>query len=283
MSNSSTITLSDGRKLGFAEYGSSDGKPLLLFHGAPGSRLECHPDQSILKELGVRLIVIDRPGYGVSDSTPERSILSWADDVRQLMDSLEVGCCPIIGFSGGGPYAMACAYTLPERVSRLGLVSSLAPFNNPNGTDGMNEQSRSLYALALADPDMFKSQITALVTNGEVLFHIITASLPEEDQRVLSRADMYEMYHADMNAAVNLGVSGIVSDMLLYASDWGFKLGDIQCETHLWQGMKDINVPPSMGQYLAESIRNCRATFLADEAHYLLFKYWKDILTELTE
>lgn len=278
----STLTLSDGRALGFSEYGRSDGRPLLLFHGAPGSRLECHPDQSILKELGVRLIVPDRPGYGISDSAPECTILSWADDVRQLMDSLEVECCPVIGFSGGGPYAMACAYMLPERISRLGLVSSVAPFDNPNGTDGMNEQSRALYALALADPATFGQQIESLVSSGEALFQIMTAGLPEEDRQLFASESLAGMYRKNMDEAVRSGVAGIVSDMLLYPQPWGFQPGDINCETCLWQGMKDINVPPSMGGYLAGEILDCNAFYLAEEAHFLLFSYWREILRRLT-
>jgi len=278
----STIALSDGRALGFSEYGSSNGRPLLLFHGAPGSRLECHPDLSILKELGVRLIVPSRPGYGVSDSAPERTILSWTDDARQLMDSLEVECCPVIGFSGGGPYAMACAYMLPERVSRLGLVSSVAPFDNPNGTDGMNEQSRALYALALADPETFRLQIESLVSSGEILYQIMIAGLPEEDRQLFASESLSGMYRKNMDEAVRSGVAGIVSDMLLYPRSWGFQPRDINCETCLWQGMKDINVPPSMGRYLSGEILDCNTFYLTEEAHFLLFSHWREILRCLT-
>jgi len=282
MKSLSIITLSDDRKLGFLEYGKQNGTPLLLFHGAPGSRLECHPDQSILETLGIRLIVPDRPGYGASDSAPERTILSWTDDVEQLLDVLALDSCAVIGFSGGGPYAMACACQLPERVSRLGLVSSVAPFDNPNGTDGMNEQSKALYALALADPVTFRAQIEALVSSGEALYQIMTAGLPEEDTRLFDSEPLAGMYRNNMDEAVRSGVDGIVSDMLLYPQSWGFQLGDIGCETYLWQGMKDINVPPAMGQYLAEVIPGCSPEFLSEDAHFLLFSHWQKILSRLT-
>lgn len=281
MISSHTLSLRDGRKLGFAEYGKANGKPVLLLHGAPGSRLEHHPATDMADGLGLRLIVPDRPGYGLSGPAADRTFLSFAGDISELMDHLQLSSCPMLGFSGGGPYAMACAHQLPERVFRLGLASSMAPFDTPQATDGMNEQSKALFSLALADHDTFAAQIASLATNGEVLFHIMTAGLPPEDQVLFGNAAMRSMYQADMAEAVSQGVDGIVSDMLLYPRPWGFEPSGITCETLLWQGMKDINVPPAMGRHLASMIPQCRSSFLPEEAHYLLFNRWEEILSEL--
>lgn len=273
-----SIQLGDGRRLAFAEYGNPVGKPVLLMHGAPGSRLEHHPDLKLLDELHVRLIVPDRPDYGGSDPVANRTLLSWADDVAALMDHLELSTAAMLGFSGGGPYAMACASRMPERVSRLGLASSLAPMDIPGLTEGMNEQTRALYALAQADPSAFAAQIVALATSPEVVYQIMTAGLPPEDAVLFEDKAMRTMYMSDMAMAIETGVEGIVSDMLLYTLPWGFNPSDISCETLLWQGMRDINVPPAMGQHLAAVIPACRSEFSTNLGHYLLFARWREIL-----
>jgi pimeloyl-ACP methyl ester carboxylesterase len=101
--------LRDGRALGYAEYGDPGGTPVFFFHGSPGSRLQRHPDASIASELGTRIITIDRPGYGLSDFQPERTLLDWPADVAQLADALHIERFAAIGLSGGGPYLLACA------------------------------------------------------------------------------------------------------------------------------------------------------------------------------
>lgn len=275
----SAMILPDGRTLSYAEYGSADGKPLLFFHGTPGSRLEQYPDQSIAKSLGIRVIVPERPGYGHSDPQLGRTILNWADDMEYFMDHLGLEEFAMAGFSGGGPYAMACAHRMPERITRLALISSIAPFDNPYGTDGMNTQSIALYGLALVDPGAFNTQIQALVSDSDALYQIMTSGLPEPDIKVFANSGMKSMYQADMAESVRYGVAGIVSDMLLIPQKWGFRPEDIGCRTYLWQGQADISVSPDMGKYLSQAIPDCSATVLPGEGHFLLFTHWKNILT----
>jgi len=220
VNNSNVIALPDGRRLSFAEYGKSDGRPLLFFHGTPGSRLESPLSQQDAEALDVRLIVSDRPGYGFSDAHAGHSFLHGADDIEALLDQLGIGTCPVLGFSGGGPYAMACGYKMPERISRLGLVSSLAPFGDASLLEGMNAQSRALFGLSLADSEAFRAQITTLVTDADALYRIMTTTLPEPDQSIFAKESMRSCYQANMTEAVRHGVAGIVSDMLLYPREW---------------------------------------------------------------
>ena len=277
------VTLSDGRKIGFAEYGDPHGKPMLYFHGTPGSRLEQHPDHTIASALGLHIIAPDRPGYGISDVQTNRTLLDWAVDITQLMDALEIEHCPILGFSGGGPFAMACAHQLPDRCSMLGLVSSVAPFDNSHGTQGMNSQSEALYQLALADPQAFSAQIDALVTDGDTLFQIMTSALPDIDQAVFSQQLFKKMYLSNMREAIYHSVDGTVSDMLLFPRAWGFSPQDISCKTLLWQGEGDCNVPSTMGRFLSETIPHCTSYFIPNSGHYLLFTRWREILKILSD
>src|SRR5512139_3720722 len=104
------IQLRDRRSLSCAEYGDPQGKPVLFFHGTPSSRLFRHPDDSIAASLGVRLITVDRPGFGLSDPKPGRILLDWTDDVIELADAFKIERFAVAGVSGGGPYAAACGY-----------------------------------------------------------------------------------------------------------------------------------------------------------------------------
>src|SRR5262245_19000773 len=106
-----SFRLTDGRTLGFREYGDRQGSPVFFFHGTPGSRVMM-PEEEALLDLKIRMITIDRLGYGLSDSKPKRALLDWPNDVRRLADFLELPHFSIIGFSGGGPHAMACAIRL---------------------------------------------------------------------------------------------------------------------------------------------------------------------------
>jgi len=112
-----TIHLHDGRTLGYAEYGRADGKALFYFHGHPGARLEARFLAEQAAQTGIRLIGVDRPGMGQSSFQTGRRLLDWPDDVAELADSLQLDRFAVVGFSGGGPYALACAYKISHRLT----------------------------------------------------------------------------------------------------------------------------------------------------------------------
>ena len=126
----SQIRLGDGRRMGFAQYGDPAGRPLFFFQGTPSSRL-LHPDQTITRSLGVRHIQLDRPGFGLSDFQPGRTLLDWPDDVAKVADRLGIERFAVVGVSGGGPYVAACAYRIPQRLTAAAMVGSVAPLDGP--------------------------------------------------------------------------------------------------------------------------------------------------------
>lgn len=125
------LELSDKRQLPYAEYGDPSGVPVFLFHGLPGSRLAWGllPDHPF--PPGLRIVAPDRPGYGRSDPNPRRTLLDWANDVTELTDALAINTFAIVGISGGGPGALACAWKMPERVTAVGVVACPAPTDAP--------------------------------------------------------------------------------------------------------------------------------------------------------
>mgnify|MGYP001085269277 CR=1 FL=1 len=135
-----TIRLKDGRLLGYAEFGDPAGKPIFHFHGIPSSRLEGKYADEVAAKHGVRLIAVDRPGIGLSDFKPKRTILDWPDDVVELADALEIVRFVVEGISGGGPYSAACAYKIPNRLTAAAIISGLGPINL--GTKGMTRVNR---------------------------------------------------------------------------------------------------------------------------------------------
>jgi len=120
--------LKDGRRLGYAKFGVSNGKPLFHFHGYPGSRLEGKLIHETAARCGVDLIAVDRPGMGFSDIKPDRSILDWPNDVIELADLIGIDRFAVEGVSGGGPYSLACAFKIANRITKAGVISGTCPF-----------------------------------------------------------------------------------------------------------------------------------------------------------
>ena len=134
------VKLRDGRMLGYAEYGSPDGKPVFYFHGFPGSRLDwllTDPDNTAA-EQNARIIAVDRPGMGLSDYQRGRKIADWPDDVIELANALQVDSFSVLGISGGGPYAVSCAFGIGDRLARCGIVCGMGPADAPGMKDGVS-------------------------------------------------------------------------------------------------------------------------------------------------
>lgn len=129
--NASTLTLKDGRHLGFAEYGSSNGFPILFFHGLPGSRLEAEKLHAAALKVQVRLIGLDRPGMGLSSPQKNRTLLDYPEDIIEFATLLNLKKFSIVGHSGGAPYVAACAYRIPEMLTKAAIVSGMAPLTHP--------------------------------------------------------------------------------------------------------------------------------------------------------
>jgi len=276
------VILADGRRLAYAESGPSDGAPVIVFHGTPGSRLEQACDLATLNALNTRLIVVDRPGYGLSDFQAHRTLLGWPDDVSQLADALGLERFSVLGYSGGGPYAAACAFKIPQRLSRAGLISSAAPFEAPGVIDAMLPANRGLFELAADDYRQAAQQLAAAITTADDIFDILEAPAPLPDKTVFSDENFRHLYRANLSESIRQGLTGVACDMSLIARPWGFDPAAIKTEVALWHGEQDVNVPLAMGQYLANTMPRCTAHFLADAGHLLMFTHGREIFQLLT-
>jgi pimeloyl-ACP methyl ester carboxylesterase len=281
------LKLRDGRTLGYAEYGDPRGKPLILCHGTPGSRLDRHPDESIATSLGARLIVPDRPGYGLSTFQPHRCLLDWPDDVVELADALGIQRFAVLGVSGGGPHAAACAYKLSQRLTRAGLVAAVAPFDIPSATEGMAAINRRSAVVSRRVPffvlrTILEWQARTFRHHPEALLDVLASQVGEADRAVLAAPRYRQVLAESIVEAYTQGGRGHAWESRLVARPWGFRALDIEVEVRLWQGEDDRLVPPTMGRYLAAAIPNCVPTFLPGEGHLsVIYARWHEILSAM--
>ncbi len=281
------FALSDGRALGYAEWGSPDGVPVLGFHGTSLSRL-AHVGDDAPREAGVRLILVDRPGYGLSDLHPGRTLLDWPRDIAELADGLGVDRFAVFGMSGGGPHAASCAYALPDRVSALGLVSSPAPvWDRPELRFSAPPHRRPMIELAERDPDLVARQ---LVDDCRAELERMAAGSrngakgggPAADLAILDDTDVRARFEAATLETVARGPDGYAHDLfLLYVAPWGFRPEEIAVPTQIWHGDQDAAVSPRIADFFAETIPGSRLHMLPGAGHLLLWSHAEDILRSL--
>jgi pimeloyl-ACP methyl ester carboxylesterase len=279
-----TISLRDGRSLAYAEWGDPSGAPVVLLHGSPSSRL-FRPDEGVTASAAVRLITVDRPGYGRSDFDPDRTILGWVDDLAQLVDALELARFALVGHSSGGPYALACATGLGSRPSAVGLVSSVAPLDEvPGAHERLDEDERAVVELARDDPAAAMRQVAAaaawLVEQPE---RFLQAPRPEPDRALLAQPAVGAMFLAALREAVRGGLDGYARDEVLERRPWGFELGDVDVDVHLWHGGLDPYIRLGDAEHVARTLPSCRPTFHPDEGHGLILSRWREIANALRE
>ena len=146
--------LNDGRRLGYLLCGDPKGKPVLCFHGYPGSRLDFRWLHEEAAKRGLKLIAADRPGIGLSDPLPDRSLTDFGGDMEELMARLRLKRPVVMGVSGGGPYALACLCRLQEKVRAGVVVCGLGPMDTEESTQGMNASNASLFYCARNYPEI---------------------------------------------------------------------------------------------------------------------------------
>jgi pimeloyl-ACP methyl ester carboxylesterase len=286
-SESLTLRLRDGRTLGYAEYGAADGKPILVFHGSPGARLQVRVAHAPALGRGIRIIAPDRPGQGLSTGRGGRAISDWPDDVRELADALGIARFAVVGISGGGPYAAACAWRLPGRVSCAGIISGVMPGTGPDLASDLRRRGLGLLNLVLDTPWLMR----AIMDLGAVpcrrlpgrIFQLVRALAPPEDQPILSRPDVAAALSAGLREAFRAGGRGVADELLLLMRPWTVRLEEIEAPVRLWHGEADGIVPVAMGRHLARTIPNCRAEFIPGGGHYLVFDRIEPVLDAMVE
>jgi pimeloyl-ACP methyl ester carboxylesterase len=281
-------TLADGRRLGYAEYGDRQGRPVFYFHGFPASRLEARILDDAARKTGIWMIAPERPGYGLSDFQPGRRMLDWPEDVLDLARTLGLERFAILGMSGGGPYALACGWRYPERLDGLVLVGCLGPVYEDWARTSMYWPGRLGFGLGQRAPWLLPVVYGGLTV--KVLRHypewlqlLMTLARPGADQKVFERPEIRRPLLASLRESLRQGASIAIQEFVLYSHPWGFPLEEVGVAVELWQGIADGVVPVVHAEYFAKVLPNVRPRFIPGEAHFSLpVNYMEEILLSMT-
>jgi pimeloyl-ACP methyl ester carboxylesterase len=280
------LRLADGRTLACLELGDPAGPPVLYFHGYPGSRLEARVAAAAAARLGLRLLAVDRPGFGQSTFQAGRSISGWATDVGVLADQLALGRFSVVGVSGGAPYALACAARLPDRLTRVALVCPLGPLDVAGGRAGMLAQDRLMLALAAHAAPLARGVVHLLTRwmgrGPDRYLEFMLAGMVSPDRDLFADPGYRALMMDSTAEALRQGGRGAAWELTLIARPWDFRLQDVRMPISLWQGMADQILPAPMARRLAAALPACNPRYLPGEGHLsLVVRHIGEVLAEL--
>lgn len=282
------IEITDGRLLGYTEFGVADGRPIFYFHGANSSRLSGRALEPIAIRLNARIISIDRPGFGISQFKPDRQLLDWPDDVTAVADRLGIGRFAVIGLSSGAAYAAACAFKIPHRLTQVGMVSCEVPYNVSVSAVGKLRAVKWASFVTRRAPRFMRywvqwsDQIARRLP--EAFFSNYKIHLSQSDRAIFNWSSVKRSFINNYLEAHRSGAKGAVYDMALVAGEWGFKLEDISIRVHLWHGGQDTVSPIAVGRLITSEIPKCVGKFYENEGHLsVLFNHMGEILSVLID
>jgi len=288
VSSHQVLRLRRGFDLGYDEVGDPAGQAVIAFHGTPGSRLQVAQQISDqpARDAGVRLIAIDRPGYGASSFQPNRRLTDVALDVAELADHLELEQFTVVGISGGGPHALACGALLGDRVRRLAIVSGLGPARQKSSTRQMMATNRLLFALArrrtwLARP-VAAAMATTLRRAPVPTLKAMLRQMPPRDVAVLSTPEILAAFADDARQSPRTLGRAIAQDVGLFTREWGFSLDAIRVPVDLFHGDADVNVPPHHVDVLAAGLPQATVHRYPGEGHLLVVDRLGEIIAAVT-
>lgn len=270
--------LPDGREISYMEYGPTEGTPLLYFHGFPGSHEDIHlfDGATLAEQLNVRLIAVNRPGYDNSDPMPGRSLLDFPKDVASLAKHLGLEKFSILAYSGGGPFALACAFAIPDRIDHVGIVSGMGPADAPEAKKGKSMMIPKAPLL------MLKGMKKMMEKKPEKFKANMKKGFAEVDQKIYEIPLVKQSLLSTMEVALSQGFDGAQEDAKIYKKAWGFNLSEIYHPILMWHGTLDENVKVETARYVSENLPNCTPVFMEQEGHLsLIYTHAEEIIKTL--
>ena len=268
-----TVPLPDGRQLGFAAYGPDDGDPVIWHHGTPGARGQIAPRTSrVAAERNMQVVLIERPGVGDSTSHLYENIAGFAPDVEVVADRLGFDRFGVAGLSGGGPYTLACAHHMPDRVVAAAVLGGVSPTTGEDAPPGGIVRLAHRFngpLTALRDP-LSAVVWTALQVAKPVddqAIALYARISPPKDREILTDPEMKEMFISDINCGGKRQFKAVIYDAVLFGRHWGFEIEDLQVPVRMWHGDADNLVPLAHAEWMADLIPDCELTMDPGEAH----------------
>ncbi|MCX2713257.1 alpha/beta fold hydrolase [Mycolicibacterium sp. J2] len=267
------IAVSADRQIGFAEFGDPQGRAVFWLHGTPGARRQIPAEARAYAELErIRLIGLDRPGIGSSTPHQYPNVLAFAQDLRVIADTLGIDDFAVVGLSGGGPYTLATAAALPDRVVAAGVLGGVAPYVGPDaiGSGLMDLGSWVAPVLEVAGTPirlMAATLIRLLGPMASPALDLYARLSPEGDRRLLSRPEFKAMFLDDLPNGSRKQLAAPFADVVVFVRDWGFRLDEVKVPVHWWHGDKDHIVPFDHGRHTVSLLPDATMTVLSGESH----------------
>lgn len=269
-----SITLRSGRRLAFEHFGDTAGVPTFFFHGWPSSKSQGALLEEVAKERGLHVVAMDRPGIGESEFQPGRQLLDWPPVLEELAAHLGWEKFHLIGVSGGGPYVLATAHAMPERVLTATLICGAPPLKLL-GTRQLFWPYRMAIVLRNLLPWLLAPFFKLAVAMSHLPFHRapmrwIMLGLAAEDRRALADTETLRQVVQGFREALGSGVPCVQADGDIYTSDWGFDLRTIQVPVQVWHGRRDRNIPCAYAEKVAALLPNAIPHWTPNDGHYSL-------------
>jgi pimeloyl-ACP methyl ester carboxylesterase len=267
------IAVGADRQIGFAEFGDPQGRAIFWLHGTPGARRQIPAEARAYAELEhIRLIGVDRPGIGSSTPHQYSNVLAFADDLRVIADTLGINHFAVIGLSGGGPYALATAAAMPERVVAAGILGGVAPYIGEDAIASglMNLGKTVAPVLEVAGLPIRLVAGTLIKFLGPVAspaLEVYARISPEGDRRLLGRPEFKAMFLDDLLNGTRKQLAAPFADIVVFVRDWGFRLDEVKVPVRWWHGDKDHIVPFEHGAHSVARLPDADMTVLPGESH----------------
>jgi pimeloyl-ACP methyl ester carboxylesterase len=262
----------DGGAVAVELAGDTSGAPVLVCHGLADSGRCARLLDTVGRAVGAFVVAPDRPGVGLSDMRSLERLSDWAEDVALVLDALGLDRAGVLGISGGGPFAAACAAALAERVRGLVLVSSLGQAGW--GSGGMAAGERFALALATRRPSFggwFLERLALVARRSpRLFFEIATVELPEVDRRALQRVEQRQAFIEGYMEAFRRGRAGVTQDLQLLTRRWDVDLDAVRAPTYVHHGDADTTVPPEHAQQFADAIPGACLRLHPGHGHFSL-------------
>jgi pimeloyl-ACP methyl ester carboxylesterase len=251
--------------------------PTLVFHdGTPSSGIPSPDILAAAQRLGLRHVSWSRPGYGSSTRQAGRSVASVVADMAAVLDHVGAATCHVVGWSGGGPHALACAALLPDRVRGVATIASVAPYpaDGLDWTAGMGAENVEEFNAALAGAEAlvgFKERawpIYRAISADDVAEAL--GDLIDDVDRGSLRDDFAAWFAQTVREGLRESYWGWFDDDMAFVRPWGFELGSISVPVHVWQGGHDRMVPFAHGQWLVSHIAKAAAHLYPEHGHLTL-------------
>lgn len=270
------------------EAGDPDGSPVLYFHGTPGSRLDVAFGDGVAEDLGVRVISFDRPGYGRSDGAPF-GLRRIAEDATAIVEHCELDNLTALGWSGGGPYALAAATSMGDRVRTVGIACSPGPFQQmPGLLDQLSDGDRLALSYLPDRPERAAEQfcvgselMVAVRDDERALMSGMDALFGDVDADVLSDAVVRHCLFRTTSEALRQGFAGVGWDNVAWVGEWDVDVTTLRCPVELWYGGADASVPSSHGEWFERHLPSAALTIYPGEGHLLPLRHWRELLSSL--